>query len=504
MFNERIAIRQSLFQATPSVSELHRKREQWAVGLRREKRQTSFKRRRDATQALNLPSSYSFNPDFVPQTLSELEPRMASAQFSAQHRLHLLLEFLKTSKDEPRTLDGLLVLRKVLSVDENVLDNEILHSRVTQNLLRFLNSEALRGEAVWCLINIACGPPVIIKMLLDLGTVPALLKLFESEDTDLCMNCVWALSNIVEGSDTTGNAVLMCGGSTAIINLMQRDLGEKYLSDCLLALHNMCGHSSPLFAIPMVDAAQHYLGYKCEILLLNALKVLERCSEESSEVLEHFIELGLVLKLLRLCKVPFLNVRECAIRIIGNFCSRENKDYIEHVLWHRAVDFLAVNLSGTRTRIIQDTLWCFSNILQSAVHARVVIRHHCMSQIVRCLQSPVNEVQLEAAWCISNATHHFTVEDVIFLEQNNFIETLCGGLNIKQPEGLSLFLSALLRVLRLGGGRLDVLGRNTFALKLEEIGELGNLENLQNNKNAAIYDLAVKIIKEIYGAEELE
>jgi len=113
------------------------------------------------------------------------------------------------------------------------------------------------------------------------------------------------------------------------------------------------------------------------------------------------------------------------------------------------------------------------------------------------------DIKKEAAWALSNATTGGAAEQIRFLVEQGVIEQMSELLTSTDARMITVALEGLENILRAGEPEAkSKTGVNPYCSKIESCSGLDKLENLQHHANNEIYEKAVAIIEDYFGAED--
>ena len=91
------------------------------------------------------------------------------------------------------------------------------------NVITLRQFYALQFEVTWCITNIVSDASDYVKYIVEMGCVPLLINLLESEDCEVRRQCVWAIGNIAGDSCDMIDYVIGLGVMNHLVKLVEMD-----------------------------------------------------------------------------------------------------------------------------------------------------------------------------------------------------------------------------------------------------------------------------------------
>ncbi|KAI3834411.1 hypothetical protein MKX03_032522 [Papaver bracteatum] len=367
----------------------------------------------------------------------------------------------------------------------------VIQSGVVPKFVEFLTREdcpQLQIEAAWVITNIASGTSDNIRVLIESGAVPILIRLFGSPSYDVREQSVWAIGNIAGDSPKFRDLVLAQG---ALIPLLQQLNNEHATLDMLRyatwTLSNFCSGKAqtPFEQIrPALPALKRLIHSTDEEVLTYACRALSYFSEGcTNDKIKAVIEANFCPRLVELLMHPSPSVLIPTLRTVGSICTG-NDMQTQIIINHQSLPCL-LNLlrNNHEEKIKKEACWTISNITAgNKDQIQAVIAAEIIGPLVHLLQTAEFIIQKEAAWAISNATDGGTDEQIKYLVGQGCIRPLCDLLVCHDPRIVTVCLEGLENILKLRPW-------------------LEKIKNLQSHDNTEINEKAVKIL-ETYWMED--
>lgn len=495
--NSRVEVRRSKYKVAVDADEGRRRREDSMVEIRKTKREENLlKKRREG--------------------LLQQQPQQFSAQLQSS-ALEKKLESLPSlvagvlSDDGSLHLEATTQFRKLLSIERSPPIEEVIQAGVVPRFVQFLMREdfpQLQFEAAWALTNIASGTSEHTKVVVDQGAVPIFVKLLSSPSDDVREQAVWALGNIAGDSPKCRDLVLGNGALIPLLAQLNEHTKLSMMRNATWTLSNFCrGKPQPMFeqVSPALPALQLLLYSNDEEVLTDACWALSYLSDGTNDKIQAVIESGDCKRLVDLLLHPSPSVLIPALRTVGNIVTGDDAQ-TQCIIEHGALPCLLSLLTHHHKKSIKkEACWTISNITAgNRDQIQAVIDAGLIGPLVHHLQTAEFDVKKEAAWAISNATSGGTIEQIIYLVNQNCIKPMCDLLACPDPRIIVVCLEGLENILKVGEAEKDHTGGvNYFAQLIDEAEGSEKIENLQSHDNNEIYEKAVKIL-ETYWIEDEE
>ena len=153
-------------------NELSKRREEIDLERKKESRNSYFQKFR-ASNVLSIPS---LNSEFHLSYNSIAQKNFAIEEFDN------LIAYIK-SNDPKSILEGLVGLRKLLSMEDCPLIQKTMDSGIPKKIIKFMQNKEnlyLRSESTWIIANLACGVGGI--KFIDLGITQILFEMIEEKN----------------------------------------------------------------------------------------------------------------------------------------------------------------------------------------------------------------------------------------------------------------------------------------------------------------------------------
>lgn len=499
MFRAKTA--QRTFKKGLDSEDARRKREDFAISLRRTARDEQLQKRRLNTEG---------------KVVTDETPTAAAADKHIDIRSHMseLGAFVNDchSEDMARQLNGVTMLRKLLSLEHQPPIQAVIDAGVVPRLVQMLtfnHSTEIQFEAAWTLTNIASGNSAQTRVVVAAGAVPHIVHLLRSPSEDLREQCVWCLGNIAGDSYECRDLVLKCGAIEPLVALIRPEAKVSMIRNATWAVSNLCrGKPQPdfRFLAPAVPKLAQLLHSTDDEVLADACWALSYLSDDKGDAnlkINAVVESGVCSRLSILLLHTNEKIRVPALRTVGNIVTGDDKQ-TQAMLDERLLQHLLPLLQDPKRSIRKEACWTISNVTAgTADQISAVINANVIPSLIECLRKGEWEVRKEAAWAVSNATSGGHPKHIRYLVEQAAIPALAELLTCHDAKIVMVALEGLENILKVGKSDARD-GHNRYADLLEECDGLDHLEALQRHDNEDVYEKSLKIIQTYFDAEDDE
>eukprot|EP01138_Halocafeteria_seosinensis_P010797 gb/GECG01011027.1/.p1 GENE.gb/GECG01011027.1/~~gb/GECG01011027.1/.p1 ORF type:complete len:545 (+),score=86.22 gb/GECG01011027.1/:1-1635(+) len=501
--SDMLAERQRQLKKGPNQEEGRRRREEYQISIRKEKRKDQLAKRR---MAPSNPAQGGANGVNAPHANNTKQAMPALTQDELRNATQGLY-----TPDENVQVEATTKFRKWLSIERNPPIQEVINAGVVPKFVEFLQYEAntkLQFEAAWALTNIASGNSEHTRSVVDSGAVPIFVRLLRSHDFEVKEQSVWALGNIAGDCTQFRDMLLQYGVLAPLLECLQTSSSHlTMLRNATWTLSNLCrGKPQPKF-----ELVRHALPTLAQILWSNDDEVLtDACwamsylSDGSPEKIQAVVESGAVKRLVELLSRPNPSVVTPALRTVGNIVTGDDVQ-TQTVINANALPALHALMRCQRKAICKEACWTISNAMAGTVEQiQAVIQADIVPTLVTVLHQEEYEIKKEAAWAISNATSGGNKEQIAYLVQCDCIPPLLNLLSVRDPRIVLVALEGIENILKIGDVESEErhLEQNPYAVKLEEADGASKIEALETSDNQDVYQKAVHILNSYFDEDD--
>lgn len=462
--------------------------------------QSGFAGNLDTSGAPNVDepdNPYSYNS----KTLPELVP------------LRLLPTFceMAMSEDPQVMFHGVLMVRKLLSVNENPPIQSVVDAGIVPRLVSLLPRDdwvELQFEAAWAVSNVASGTQQHTHLVIQLEAVPQFVRLLESPSEEVREQATWAIGNIAGDSADCRNYILSLGAMNLLIKAIGIPVSKvTILRNAVWALSNLCRSKPPppLDAVaPALPVLAGLLNHHDKEVMTDACWAISYISDGPIERIQRVLQSNIIDKVISMLTAPSVAMQTPALRTIGNVVTG-NDVQTQVIIDNGALTAFHFLLNHPRRAIKKEACWCLSNVTAGSVdQIQSVIAADLYPVVKNLLDAPEYEVKKEGVWCIANTTSGGTKEQLRYLVDIGILDPLCRILTLYDLKIVTVALEAIENFLQLGQDDMKERGlnQNPYAAMLVTNGGYELIEALQEHQSPELYNQSVSVIETYFDFEE--
>lgn len=379
----------------------------------------------------------------------------------------------------------------------------------------------IQYEATWLLTNLTSGNseqtryvsylPNVINVLLNI--------LHVSHDERVRENVVWTLANIA--GDNIGfrdNVLMLPNVIPLLLNNLTKSKTIANSKTTIWCLSNLFrGKPFPKIPENTVESVIHVFATMLNGIDLHSSTneeiVSDMCwtisyiSDQTKEMEKGLvpkygdllITSGLVEKMIALLYSKKLNIKQPALRIVGNLVAgttEQTSFVLKNGFLIKAVTLLDITRKSENIR--KETVWTLSNIAAGTEQQKKdLMNSGLVEKVIRLLESDTHSIKNECLWVLSNLTDSYPspnfIEQIVDL---GVLTAVCDSLSSNDNNFLMRALILLDKILKFSKDN----GRdyNKFA---EDADCIDKLESLQEHANIEIYEMAVYLVETYFNDE---
>lgn len=147
------------------------------------------------------------------------------------------------SSDTQQQFEGLVCIRKILSMANNPPINVIIDQGLVLPLIALLDSNLpeIQFESLWAITNIASGSSSdYSNAIVSKGGLPKIVNCIDSQIVEIQDQAVWCIGNFVGENANLRDKVLQLKGLEKITSLMATTDRDSLIKHCTWTLTNFC------------------------------------------------------------------------------------------------------------------------------------------------------------------------------------------------------------------------------------------------------------------------
>jgi importin subunit alpha-1 len=371
--------------------------------------------------------------------------------------------------------------------------NKVVH------MLRTCENPETQVECARTIANIVSGSEDIVKVVVEAGAIPLLVRLINTSSIqDLTMRVAWALSNIAGTNPLQRDAVLQAGALSPLLCMCSsKNVSIAHQRIAIWTISNLCrGDPAPDFAL--VSSALSVLPDLLYVLddevLADACWTIVYLSSDPTHI-QTIVDSKVTRRLVELLAHTSAAVQVPALRAIG-YIVVGNETHVQAVVSCNGLPALLALLGHAKQSIRKDACWVISNVTAShETHIELVIEANIIPPLVTILRYEVDfGIRKEAAWAIVNATLRGSTSQVCYLVRQGIIPCLCNLFTCLDPKIIALVLEGVECVLRV----YKIHSMTICTDMVKECGGLDKLHLLMLDGHANIREMARSILAEYF------
>ena len=412
---------------------LQKRREHFAVNLRKEKRQSLHSVKRGIPENNNililgaLPESLS-----IDNSLSDLE-KLLHLRFlltENPYQTYQILKYLNSEfKSHQDALAGALINLDYLDI--------------FQHYLNLQTSEEVCREACRIICNITPGPHEYNAQIVSKGLIDNLFLLVNKSYPSISDNSIWALSNLLADCEEFW-VYIVDKGVISLVSTFAQSL-SSISTELLATLSNF---------VMSISIHPHLLCDEDYLLILNiACTVLESTTHPSMLVAfsyllrvnsmhKYFFQLNLQDVLFANAVLKGQAMRSCLIAI-GNILMGSS-EHVDALMKGGVLEILVRTLECEDKTAVRYSLWCVSNIAEgNREHLKMLRNHRVLVSAISLLLHTTENIRLEAGFVLVGVCKNGGTQASIKIREIGALTVIAQALNSPEPELLVNLLDSL-------------------------------------------------------------
>ncbi|KAL9648238.1 hypothetical protein ABK040_009242 [Willaertia magna] len=378
-----------------------------------------------------------------------------------------IVEFIQ-SNDSNTQLNGVIELRKLLSVVEKPPIDEVLQSGVLPTLVQFLYNDynpLLQFESLWAIANITAGQSFHTEAVIRANATPIIIKLLNSPFDYVVEQSIWVLGNIAGDSHMCRDYVLQMGVMPLLLNIINKLPKTSTLRNATWTLSNLF-RGKPIPYTSLVNEAlptltQLLLSSDDEEVISDVAWSFSYYSDGPNSRVQEVINCsGVCERLAQLLTHQNYKIVTPVLRTIGNITTGDNVQ-TQIIVNDTVLNGLLQLLSYSKVAIRKEACWSISNIVAGGNRQQIqsVIDAKIMPKIVSIISDEKEDINVikEAVWVLNNLFDFGSKDQINFIIRN--LECILPIVNLldncKDLKLLSVILGAINYLLSSGNDFRD-------------------------------------------------
>jgi len=359
------------------------------------------------------------------------------------------------SDNKDQVLEGLVGIRKLLSIANNPPIQQVVDSGIVPRILSFMSlseSPAFQFEAAWTITNICSGTSQHVQYIVQLGGLDATINLLSSTSTEVLEQAVWTLGNIAGDNVEYRNLCIQKNSMERLLAVFFHSHFHSSLQrNTVWAMSNLVrSKPTPAWQDICKGVAAFIQILKVEEFDEVFVDALWAISWISEAYIQEIINFGCIPLLVHHLKNPQLNVIVPALRALGNIVTGNDEQT------HAVVsdpDFIPRVFELTfnqKSSVKKEAFWLLSNVAAGTESQIQLILNHPQSMEIlkRGLIKESSEISVEAAWAIGNLVSNANTEQIEKLvNTHHYLDLLKFMLHTQSLKLNEIGLEAALNVL---------------------------------------------------------
>lgn len=412
------------------------------------------------------------------------------------------------TQSENKVFQATQSTRRLLSREKNPpIDSVIKAGLVARlvELLKFETNSSIQFEAAWAITNIASGSSEQTKKVVESGAVDIFIILLRSPHANIVEQSVWALGNIAGDGPELRDFVTSRGVVINLLELIKPNTPYPFLRNVAWTMSNLCRNKNPppnmTLLQPMLQPLANLVHHPDKEVVADSCWALSYLTDGPNEKIQAVLDTGVVRRLATLLADEAVNIVTPALRAIGNIVTGDDHQ-TQAVIDSGALPHLTKLFTHQKGQIVKEAAWAVSNITAgNQKQIQSVIDADLMPHVIRVLDKGEFKVKKESVWVITNYTSGGSIQQIVYLLNEQVLPPLCAMLKTADPKVTMVALEAINNIL-LNAQRMNEMDMVT--LKIEECGGLDNIEDLQSHENSKIAQTAYEIIDQYFPQSDTE
>lgn len=395
---------------------------------------------------------------------------------------------------------GLVGIRKLLSLNPSPIQ-ELIDVQIIPELIALLdNSPAeFQSEALLCLTNIASGTTDQANRILVKGGLSKILKIMDSPIEELKIQVSYIIGNLANDSPNIRDALIKEKVFDKLLTILastnQTKLIKQYIwtVSCFFRVKPIPSYDIVQKTIKIIARAFVMLEKDSEFLT-DAVFMLSFITEHYKEAIKDLLELDIIKNIIKCLDIDIQYIQLSCLRVVGNIASG-NANQTQSLIDMNILYYLKKTIYSKAKMIRKESAWIISNIAAGTQRQiESLISENFLPVLEEIIQKDEDEIKKECIWAVCNLT---SVENPIYIKNildQNILRIICNCFKMEDAKYLAVCLEALNNLLLFGKKNCGT-GVNPLVVEIEKMGMCDILEKLQYHPVDFVYEKVLKLLE---------
>lgn len=411
------------------------------------------------------------------------------------------------SQDIATKYRGIAGIRRLMSLPTNPPIQEMIDFGLVSAFIELLDSPypEFQYEALFCLINIACGTTDQANSILVKGGLSKIINLMSSRIEEIQDHAIWTLGNLIGDSPKVRDQIFLQGGYDKLITVFSTAERPLLIKRCTWTIGNCC-RVKPSPSYDVLKKAMNSLIKGMNKLstdhdfLSDACWILSFMTENYKKSIKELMDTNVIPIIIKCLDIPVVFIQISCLRVIGNIASG-NANQTQQLIDWGIFPYLKKTITNEKKSIRKETAWIISNIAAGTQRQiELLIMDNFLPILIDVIHHDEPEIQREAIWAVCNLTSIEKKELMEVIIQQQIIEIICECLKSKDAKYLAVSLEAFGNLLSFGK-KYSPNGENFVVKRAEMLGMIDYLEKLQFHPVEIVYEKMIKILETYFDVE---
>jgi importin subunit alpha-1 len=496
------------FKAGVTASGNRKKREEMAISLRNKRKEETLMAERRRMPEMSSAGNTQ---------IEAIKKKTADPAMFEQY-----LQAVWSDNDGMLQYEAVVMLRKLLSAQDNPPINRVIESAVCKKLLLLMqnfDNHHMQYECAWALTNVCSGTAEQTNHIVELQGIQQFIKLLESPHVELVDQAVWALANIAGDCTELRDLVISCDCVQALCKVAKRHVARStdknvttLMENVTWAFSNMVrGKPQPDWeqvkdCLPILVGLMRTYPYN-KTLLADACWALSHCSDDSDDEgkkIGVIVAAGAVEHLIACAKSSEKKIISPALRALGNIVTG-NDEETQTVLDLKGMVVFRELCSHPLKSIRKEACWSISNVAAGTKHQiQAILEHQVLQVLMERVMQDQYEVAKEATWAMSNMVSGGSFKQRQYLIDCGVAQAMVHMLSCQDQDVLGIAIDTMQSLCNVGRTLADNDdgGDNSVTQLIEACEGVNALEDIQDKVNEENYHKICKLLTDHWDVDD--